>query len=321
MILVGIDEAGYGPLLGPLVVSACVVEVPDDRADESLWQVLSGSVTDKPRKKDPRLPIADSKKLHKGEDGLANLERTALACLAAAERSATSIRDLLDVLADGATSTADAYPWYADMSAGLPLACTAAELSLHANALRRDLAGQGCVLRGIRCEPLFEDQYNDLVGKTRNKSVVLMGLTLRLIQQVALAHPNQAVRFHIDRQGGRTRYGRWLMTSFDGEFESMRIDEESGDRSAYTLERRSGSWQIEFAKRGEERQLPTALASVFSKYVRELCMHLFNRYWRSHVPDLKPTAGYYTDGRRFLADVGPHLASLGFDASRLVRQL
>lgn len=321
MIVVGIDEAGYGPLLGPLVVSACVVEVPDDRADESLWQILAASVTDKPRKKDPRLPIADSKKLHKGDDGLAVLERTALACLAATEFAPACMRELLDRLADGASSRSDGYPWYAETGTALPVACKTAELSLHVNALRRDLTSNGCALCGVRSEPLLEGEYNELVGKTRNKSIVLLGATLRLIQQVMIAHPGQTVRFHIDRQGGRTRYGRWLMTSFDGQFDSMKIDEESDDRSAYTLQRRDGAWHIEFAKRGEERQLPTALASVFSKYVRELYMHLFNRYWRTHIPDLKPTAGYYTDGKRFLADVEPHLASLGLDAARLVRQL
>jgi hypothetical protein len=37
--------------------------------------------------------------------------------------------------------------------------------------------------------------------------------------------------------------------------------------------------------------------------MRELFMIGFNRYWCRHVPDLRPTAGYYQDGQRFLTDI------------------
>ena len=58
----------------------------------------------------------------------------------------------------------------------------------------------------------------------------------------------------------------------------------------------------------EERHLPVALASMFAKYVRELLMGAFNHYWQQVVPGLRPTAGYYTDAMRFLADIDPALA-------------
>lgn len=48
--------------------------------------------------------------------------------------------------------------------------------------------------------------------------------------------------------------------------------------------------------------LPVALASMIAKYVRELAMHRFNRYWSKRMPELKPTAGYTLDARRWLAD-------------------
>ncbi len=38
---IGIDEAGYGPNLGPLVMSAVVAESPDDRMPD-VWGDLPG---------------------------------------------------------------------------------------------------------------------------------------------------------------------------------------------------------------------------------------------------------------------------------------
>ena len=36
-----------------------------------------------------------------------------------------------------------------------------------------------------------------------------------------------------------------------------------------------------------------------SKYLRELAMHALNDFWRQHVADLRPTAGYPVDALRF----------------------
>ena len=41
--IVGIDEAGYGPNLGPLVMTAVVAEAPDERPPD-LWNDLSATV-------------------------------------------------------------------------------------------------------------------------------------------------------------------------------------------------------------------------------------------------------------------------------------
>jgi ribonuclease HII len=44
---------------------------------------------------------------------------------------------------------------------------------------------------------------------------------------------------------------------------------------------------------------PTALASMLAKYLRERLMHSFNAFWQQHVPNLRPTAGYPLDAKRF----------------------
>jgi hypothetical protein len=42
---------------------------------------------------------------------------------------------------------------------------------------------------------------------------------------------------------------------------------------------------------------------MVAKLTRELAMHRFNRYWCARCPELKPTAGYNTDARRWLHDM------------------
>jgi hypothetical protein len=51
-----------------------------------------------------------------------------------------------------------------------------------------------------------------------------------------------------------------------------------------------------------------ALASIVSKTIRELWMDVFNGYWCSRVPGLRPTAGYPNDSKRFRAAIEPAAA-------------
>ncbi|HEV3341701.1 MAG TPA: hypothetical protein VG125_15145, partial [Pirellulales bacterium] len=62
-----------------------------------------------------------------------------------------------------------------------------------------------------------------------------------------------------------------------------------------------------------ERYLPCAVASMTSKYLRELSMLAFNQYWAGHLPDLRPTAGYPVDAGRFKAEIAAMQATLGID--------
>ena len=316
-IVAGIDEAGYGPLLGPLVVTGVAFEVPDDRLEACLWEQLAESVTRRPSRRDLRLPILDSKKLYHRRAGLASLERSALAAFQSANRAPPTFGELLARIAPDVLGDMEAYPWYRGLDFDLPVEADPGAVATAANALRRNARLQGVRLAGVMCEPLLEGHYNRLVGATRNKAVVLLGQTLRIVQRVIARADGRKVRIIIDRQGARAHYVQPLMTSF-AQFD-LQVLEESPERSAYRLTRPSADCTIEFCTQGEDRHLAVALASIYSKYLRELFMRGLNAYWHDRVPALRATSGYYTDARRFLQDIQTALAVAGIDRSLLVR--
>ncbi|MBT4767319.1 MAG: hypothetical protein HOO04_03055 [Phycisphaerae bacterium] len=80
-----------------------------------------------------------------------------------------------------------------------------------------------------------------------------------------------------------------------------------------------GPIEIRFAAQADANHLPVALASMTAKYVRELLMIRLNRFFQNHMPELKPTAGYVEDGRRFVSDIEPVIASAGLNRSALIR--
>lgn len=72
--LAGVDEAGLGPILGPLVVAGVAMRGPEGLDP---WAALRGHVS---RRKhvDNKVRVADSKKVHQGPHGKERLESTAL---------------------------------------------------------------------------------------------------------------------------------------------------------------------------------------------------------------------------------------------------
>jgi hypothetical protein len=328
--VVGIDEAGYGPLLGPLVVSATAFDVPravlesapDAMLGPDLWEVLSNSVVKKPGKKNPRLAVADSKVLHgrsKTTHGVSLLERAVLTFLAQADRHPANLVGLLRIVCPHVVEHLSHYPWYDKAELTLPVECSVNDIAVQRNSLAADLAARGVRFRGAWVEALCEGHYNQLVSATHNKAVVLFQQNMRLIYRIAERVGSRPLWIWADRHGGRASYLRPLMTAWpDAQFEVLG---ESAERSGYKLTRDGVPWTIRFIVEGETHQLPVALASCFSKYVRELFMICFNRYWHQLSPDLRPTAGYSQDGQRFLADVESLIKQQGIDRDWLVRML
>jgi hypothetical protein len=119
----------------------------------------------------------------------------------------------------------------------------------------------------------------------------------------------EPVHIFVDKHGGRNTYAAMIQGALpDG---LVVAQEEGTARSCYRVVGLRRELRLTFQPRADGEQLCVALASMVSKYLREVLMGEFNRFWQAQVPGLKATAGYPGDAARFFAQIRPVLAPLG----------
>jgi len=315
-VLVGIDEAGYGPLLGPLVVSSCAFSVPDEMVAADLWDLLKRSVSRHKRPLGGRLLITDSKKAYTGAAGIRHLRRATLAMLRCLGVEAATLGRLLTCLCPDALERLAAYAWHGGIDT-VELGADAADIAIAAKVFADDLARHGMRAAGLRSCCLDVAYYNRMVDNVRNKAEVLFSQTCTLIQAALEAAGEQMLQVVIDRQGGRVHYRRTLLRMFPQM--ELTILKETPRTSSYELRDNRRRMRLHFAVGADDGYLPVSLASMCSKYLRETLMGCLNRYFSQFGADIKPTAGYWEDGLRFVNDLKTHLPHVAYDPNQLIR--
>ncbi|RPJ39569.1 MAG: hypothetical protein EHM35_02040, partial [Planctomycetaceae bacterium] len=192
-----------------------------------------------------------------------------------------------------------------------------ADARIAAKVFADDLQSHGARLVHLRSCCLDVAHYNRMIDTVKNKSQVLYITTTRLIQNLLDEFPGEDVHVLIDRQGGRAHYREHLLRSFPGM--DLKIVHEDENRSVYEMRSASRMLRLTFEVKGDDRYLPVSLASMVSKYVRELLMECMNDYFVHLDAGLRPTAGYWQDGQRFLKDLRSRLPTLKIDDRQLVR--
>jgi len=313
--LAGVDEAGLGPILGPLVVAGVAMSGPEGTDP---WKLLNRYVSRKKQCKG-KVRVADSKKVNQGPHGLQRLEETALVFWTALHGELPPTLGKWLALLGADTTALARCPWYTDLELPLPRAADLGWLQLQAELVARALRQASVTLLEIAVRPVDVEEWNGMIADTDNKSRahfraygdVLGRLLLRLPAKFETGASGHLVA---DRCGGRMHYAHDLRALRPDA--RVEVVQEEPAVSSYRLHTAAGTTTVTFAEKGEDRAFPTALASCFAKYLRELMVEVINNWF---VPGLARTAGYFTDGHRFLGDVEPHLAALSLPRERLVR--
>jgi hypothetical protein len=312
MWIIGVDEAGYGPNLGPFVMTAVAFRVSIDECD--LWDLLRSAVRRDSEPDDGRVLVADSKIVHSGPHKLKRLEHAVHAALPDGQ-SPRTLNTLIQQRYPSSSEGLRAERWYTGETL-LPVEELENTSSVCASFPR------ACVDAGVTC-PLIRgvlvcaEQFNGLIAAHGSKGSVLCHGLKELIRTAWTISGDEPLRFFVDKHGGRNTYAPQLQ---DAVPEGMVVaHQESNVRSVYSVRGASRDVRFTFQPRADAEHFTVALASMVSKYVREVLMREFNAFWLSQVPGLKPTAGYPLDARRYYEAIQPAMTRLGIAESAVWR--
>lgn len=324
MLHLGVDEAGYGPLLGPLVIGASAFRIDESVRPHGIpaacgWRThlrrrLKGMVV-RARGRAPqgRLPVpVDDSKAVKQRDGLPGLARgVGLFASALDQAPPAHLEDLILRYSDRAPESFGDVPWFRELQhVTLPHYPWTGRLD-------ERFAARGVEALDLRVLPVDAPELNDSFDAVRNKAGVLGLLSATVVTSILDRYPGEDAIIVMDRQGGRLDYAGYLARVFPFAIVSPAAAPRGEGRYRVRLPDRM--LHVRFVTKGDRVSLAVGWASMAAKLTRELFMRGLNDWFHDRLPDVRPTAGYTTDGRRFLDDVGCVLADESIDRRLLVR--
>lgn len=310
--VIGMDEAGYGPNLGPLVITATVWDVPGHPRETNFWDAFA-EVVDQRAPADDKLHVADSKQVYQSTKGIGSLETSVFGLLGLLDSQPQTVKELWRQLTAAEPNDGDCGPWLIDRDLTIPRTELGERVAKIGGRWRDCCGEQGIRLRTIVSDVVTPTRFNRLLAKYDSKGVVLSKLSMLLLARVLDFDASEPVLVIADKHGGRNRYDHLLEEIAGDRFIVREIEGRAA--SSYRIEKA----QIRFQTRAEEH-LPVAAASLFCKYVRETVMELFNDFWGARIEGLKPTKGYPVDAKRFRTEISEMQRELGIADDVLWRQ-
>ncbi len=314
--LIGIDEAGYGPNLGPMVQTSVALFVRD--VDACVWTTLTGAVRRAIDGDDGRLLVDDSKKVNEGVNGFQRLEHGVLAALAEDVVLPFSLGDFLKACAlEESRSDLLREAWF-DVRLVLPAAVRLEEVLASGKSLHHSIVQNEMRFGWVRSLVTPAPRFNALLDKWGNKSAVLAAGVISLLQVNRALPGDEPIVFLIDKLGGRHFYAAMIQEAFPDGW--VRAEREGPEVCSYSILGVDRDIRLVFQPRADGAHLTVALASMAAKYLREVFMRQFNSYWQTHLPGIKPTAGYPSDAGRFMKLIREKIRELGFEVDAIWRK-
>ncbi len=306
-IIIGADEAGYGPNLGPLLIVATAWSIPQEMETDDFTAALQPTFRVKPWSLGcDHIPLGDSKQLYQPSGGFAALEAGILAMLLQVDAPLTLIcpanLKILEqfvrwprISPSNQLKSEPSVPWYEQLEQWpVPTVVPVAEIMRLAELARTALRSNSIQLLCARAAIVSESLFNSSVAQSCSKGQLLSAKTLELVSSFC-CDETRPVEVFCDRQGGRKNYLPVLLEALPNAW--FVETKQTSTRCSYR-NTTSPSRDFHFTVGGDSFG-PTALASMLAKYLRERFMQSFNAFWRQHLPELRPTAGYPLVAKRF----------------------
>ncbi|HEX5656566.1 MAG TPA: hypothetical protein VFX59_05195 [Polyangiales bacterium] len=297
MIIVGVDENGLGPLLGPLVTTAASLELKRYRPEHHAEVGRA-------------LGIDDSKATA-GFGQMALAEGLALALIEQLSGVLPTDIDALfeALLLDAPEALRTPCPagsrpqcW----SVSIPLPCFGGDIEAGRQVLRK-LARAGLRPLHVRSALACTGSLNTRLRKGQSRVEVDLELMERLVLDARTRSPED-VRAICGMVGGIRNYIARMR-----HFPLRGVSPARAQRPTLAFDVQ-GVGHVRFEIDADANHLPVALASMVGKYVRELAMERQNRFYRGHDDSLAEVSGYHDPvTQRFVIASSALRTSLGID--------
>jgi ribonuclease HII len=297
MLVMGVDENGLGPRLGPLVATSVALQIPRYARSALCIRGLA-------------LGLTDSKET----GGFGRMGFTESVALALIKRSAAelpaSADAFLNMVSPGSRQRLRAccpdaptagQCWAID----LPVPAFGGDASYGEELLDRLVGRSSLRIVDVQSRIACAGVLNAKLAAGTNKLAVDLELFEDLIRAVHARHgsPLLAVCGMI---GGLRDYASRL-----SRFEPQSVQPLAGRRGQrrYAID---GVGEVRFEVDADARHLPVALASIVGKYVREICMRRIGEFYQQGNPELKLASGYHDPvTTRFIDATEPSRRRLG----------